>query len=104
LEAYGHEVRTAYTGPTALATASEYNPDVMLLDIGLPELDGFQVAKRIRQQTTHNHTVLVALTGYGLEADRQRSNEAGFDHHLVKPASFDDVLQILAAVSASPSR
>ena len=100
LEAYGHDVRTAHTGPTAVATASDYNADVMLLDIGLPELDGYEVARRIRQQPTHNETVLVALTGYGQESDRDRSQAAGFDHHLVKPADFGKVLAILAKVKA----
>jgi len=98
LEVYGHDVRTAYTGPTAVAAASEYNADVVLLDIGLPELDGFEVAKWIRQQPTHQKTVLVAITGYGQESDRERSLTGGFDYHLVKPADFSRVLEILAAV------
>jgi CheY-like chemotaxis protein len=97
-------VRTAHTGTTALAAAIDYNPNVVLLDIGLPELDGFQVAQLIRQQLAHKNTVLVAMTGYGQEADRQRSQEAGFDHHLVKPADFKNVRQILASVSTSPSQ
>jgi PAS domain S-box-containing protein len=104
LEVYGHDVRMAHTGPTALAAASDFGPQVMLLDIGLPELDGYEVAKRIRQQSTYKNMVLVAMTGYGQDADRQQSKEAGFDHHLVKPADFGKVLQILAAVSASPSQ
>ena len=78
---------------------SIFDPHVVLLDIGLPELDGFEVAKRIRQQPTLNNIVLVAMTGYGRETDRQRSQEAGFDHHLVKPADFGKVQQILATVS-----
>jgi len=103
LKAYGHDVRTAHTGPTAVAAASDYNADVVLLDIGLPELDGYEVAKRIRQQPTHKTTILVAMTGYGQDADRQRSQEAGFDHHLVKPADFGKVQQILATVSEKAS-
>ena len=95
----GHLVRMAHTGPTALAAALDYRPDVMLLDIGLPELDGFEVAKRIRQEPLLHDIVLVAMTGYGQESDRQHSQEAGFDHHLVKPADFEKVRQILAAVS-----
>jgi len=101
LTAYGHDVRTAYTGPTAVAAASDYGPNVVLLDIGLPELDGYQVAQRIRQSPAHKHTVLVAMTGYGQDADRLRSREAGFDHHLVKPADFDEVQKILATVKAT---
>ncbi len=99
LQESGHLVRVAHTGPTGLAAALEFRPDVMLLDIGLPELDGFEVAKRIRQQPTLDNIVLVAMTGYGRETDRQRSKEAGFDHHLVKPVDFGRVRQILANVS-----
>ncbi len=99
LQQAGHSVRAAHTGPAGLAAAIEFLPDVMLLDIGLPELDGFEVAKRIRQQTALHDVVLVAMTGYGLEKERQRSREAGFDHHLVKPADFGTLEQILAAVS-----
>ena len=99
LEASGHDVRMAHDGPAALKATIDDRPDVVLLDIGLPGLDGFEVAKRIRQQPTLEHIVLVALTGYGQESDRARSREAGFDHHLVKPADFDKVRDILATVS-----
>ncbi|HVK18909.1 MAG TPA: PAS domain S-box protein [Fimbriiglobus sp.] len=95
----GHQVRTAYDGPTGLKVALDFRPDVVLLDIGLPELSGHEVARRIRQQPTLKDTVLVAMTGYGQETDRQRSLEAGFDHHLVKPADFGKVQQVLATVS-----
>ena len=95
----GHLVRMAHTSPTALAAALDYRPDVMLLDIGLPELDGFEVAKRIRQEPLLHDIVLVAMTGYGQATGRQRMQEAGFDHYLVKPADFEKVRQILAAVS-----
>jgi PAS domain S-box-containing protein len=99
LEEAGHSVRAAHTGPAGLAAALEFLPDVMLLDIGLPELDGFEVAKRIRQEAALHNVVLIAMTGYGREKERQRSREAGFDHHLVKPADFGTLEQILAAVS-----
>jgi PAS domain S-box-containing protein len=99
LQSFGHLVRMAHTGPTALAAALEYRPDVMLLDIGLPELDGFEVAKRIRQDPQLHDIVLVALTGYGEEADRLHSRKAGFDYYLVKPADFEKVLEILAKVA-----
>ncbi len=95
----GHEVRIVHDGPAALAAALEFRPDVVLLDIGLPELDGYEIAKRIRQQPALASMVLVALTGYGQETDRQRSQEAGFDYYLVKPADFQKVQQILATVS-----
>ncbi len=99
LEASGHDVRTAHDGPTALEAALDYRPDVALMDIGLPGLDGFEVAKRMRQQPILQKAVLVAMTGYGTESDRQRSQEAGFDHHLVKPVRFEKVQEILASVS-----
>ena len=99
LEVSGHDVQTAYDGPTTLEVALEFRPNVVLLDIGLPGIDGFEVAKRLRQQPDLSGVVLVALTGYGQVTDKQRSQEAGFNHHLVKPADFGKVLQILAAVS-----
>jgi PAS domain S-box-containing protein len=99
LKASGHDVRTIYDGLTALDTALDYRPNVILLDIGLPGLDGFEVAKRVRQQPVISSVVLVAMTGYGQESDRQRSLDAGFNHHLVKPADFGKVQQILATVS-----
>ena len=76
----------------------EYRPDVVLLDIGLPGLNGYEVAKRLRQHPDLRDTVLIALTGYGQDADRQTSQQAGFDHHLVKPARFDQLKKILTTV------
>lgn len=98
LQRLGHEVRTAADGPAALQTANQFHPDVVLLDIGLPGMDGLEVARRIRQQPTIQDALLVALTGYGLEADFQRSRAAGFDHHLVKPADIRKIRQILSTV------
>jgi len=95
----GHQVRMAHTGPTALEAALDYRPNVVLLDIGLPEMDGYEVAKRIREQPFLKNIVLVAMTGYGQDTDRQRSQEVGFNAHLVKPADFGKVQQILATVS-----
>ena len=99
LQESGHLVRVAHTGPTGLAAALDFRPDVMLLDIGLPELDGWEVAKRIRQQPTLHDIVLVAMTGYGQKADRQRSQKAGFDHHFAKPVQSGKLRQFLATVS-----
>ena len=96
----GHDVRTAHDGPTALEAALDHRPHMVLLDIGLPGLDGYEVAKRMRQQPVLQSAVLVAMTGYGRESDRQRAQEAGFDHHLVKPAYFEQMQRILASVSA----
>ena len=100
LEMSGHDARMAHDGHAALETALGYRPDAVLLDIGLPGLNGFEVAKRIRQLPTLEHIELIAMTGYGQDSDRQLSQQAGFDHHLVKPADFDKVLEILATVSA----
>ncbi len=99
VEEAGHLVRMAHAGPTALAAAFDYRPDVMLLDIGLPELDGLEVAKRMRQEPILHDIVLVAVTGYRQAEDRQRMQEAGFDHYLVKPADFEKLRQILAVVT-----
>jgi len=98
LEESGHVVQMAFDGPTALEIALDYQPNVVLLDIGLPGIDGFEVAKRLRQLPDLGSVVLVAITGYGQVIDKKRSQEAGFDHHLVKPANFGKVLQILATV------
>ena len=99
LRASGHDVQTAHDGLAAVQTAIAYKPDAILLDIGLPLLNGYEVAKRIRQQPDLKHVVLIALTGYGQEADRQTALQAGFNHHLVKPARLVQLQEILAIVS-----
>jgi len=96
----GHNVRMAHDGLVALQTAIDYRPNVVLLDIGLPGLTGYEVASRIREQASLNGILLVAVTGYGQESDRLLALQAGFDHHLVKPIDFEKVRQILAAASA----
>jgi CheY-like chemotaxis protein len=98
LKASGHDVRTAHDGLSAVETAIAYRPNVVLLDIGLPGLNGYEVARRLRQHPNLKNTVLIALTGYGQDTDRQASKQAGFDHHLVKPARFDQLNKILATV------
>jgi PAS domain S-box-containing protein len=99
LEASGHQVLTAHDGPTATEIANESHPDIILLDIGLPVLNGYEVAKRIRQNPALKDVVLVALTGYGQDEDRQTSRLAGFNFHLVKPASYQQIKQILATTT-----
>jgi len=99
VKASGHEIRIVHDGLAVLEAALDFQPHVVLLDIGLPGMNGFEVAKRIRLQPAIQNVVLVAMTGYGQESDRQLSHEAGFNHHLVKPANFGQVLQILATVS-----
>jgi CheY-like chemotaxis protein len=85
LQMFGHEVKAAYSGQAALETALQYQPDFVLLDIGLPDMNGYQVAQQLRQQQQTKDVRLIALTGYGQDSDRQRSKEAGIDVHLVKP-------------------
>ena len=104
LRASGHHVQMAHDGPAALATALDYRPDVVLMDIGLPMLNGFEVAERMRRHDALRDAVLVAITGYGQDKDRQRTREAGFDFHLVKPAEFGEVQQILATLAQRSSR
>jgi signal transduction histidine kinase len=89
----GHETRCAYDGLEAIETAARFRPEVVLLDLGLPVLDGYEVARRLREDGTHGR--LVALTGYGQDSDRRRSSDAGFDLHLVKPIQLDDLADVL---------
>ena len=92
----GHEVRVAYDGPTALLIAQAFRPQVVLLDIGMPGMDGYEVARRLREQPGLQPALLVALTGWGQGEDKQRSKEAGFDYHFVKPTEPDAVRKLLA--------
>lgn len=85
LKLSGHDVHTAHDGVEAVDAAAKLQPNVILLDIGLPKLNGYDAARRIRQQRSDNGLVLVALTGWGQDEDKRRSTEAGFDFHLVKP-------------------
>jgi PAS domain S-box-containing protein len=95
LQADGHEVEAVHDGAAALASAPGWRPDVILLDIGLPGLDGYEVARRLRQHPQTEKTLLIALTGYGQDEDRRRSQEAGFDHHLVKPIERGSLRKLL---------
>jgi CheY-like chemotaxis protein len=85
LGAFGHEVHVAYDGSQAVAKAKETKPDIVLLDIGMPGMDGYECARAIRACDWAAKTLLVALTGWGQEDDKRRSREAGFDRHLTKP-------------------
>jgi CheY-like chemotaxis protein len=96
LELYGHDVRLAHDGLTALDEARASAPDVVLLDIGLPKMDGYAVARHLREEPALAHVRLIAMTGYGQEEDRRRAREAGFDHHLVKPVDLDSLRDLLA--------
>jgi signal transduction histidine kinase len=90
-----HEVRTAHDGRRAVELACEFRPQVVVLDLGLPELDGYEVARRLRQSEEVRGAMLVALSGYGQQEHRRRSSEAGFDHHFVKPVDFGALQRIL---------
>lgn len=98
LQLRGHETQTAFDGFEAVEAAARFEPDVVLLDIGLPKLDGYGACVRIREQAGKRRVVMIALTGWGQDEDRERSARAGFDAHLIKPldhATFDRVLASL---------
>jgi len=95
LSSLGHEIRVTNDGETALEAFGEFRPDFAFLDIGLPKLNGYDLAMRIRGMPDAGNTVLVAITGWGQASDRQRSRDAGFDYHLVKPAEFQQIIDIL---------
>jgi two-component system CheB/CheR fusion protein len=92
----GCETKVAYDGPAALEAADAFGPKVVLLDIGLPGLDGYEVARRLRADSRHDGLRLIAISGYGQAKDQQRSKEAGFDHHVVKPVDFQSLVALLA--------
>ena len=91
----GHEVRVAFSGMAALEMTKAYSPDAIFLDIGMPGMDGYDVARRMRQQDGLENVVLVALTGWGQQEDRRRTAEAGFNYHLVKPPEPEAVDRLL---------
>ena len=96
LGALGNEAKTAYDGQHALELAAELRPELVVLDIGLPSMSGYDVVRRLRAMPDVAGAVIVALTGYGSESDRHRSAEAGFDDHLVKPVDFTRLEELLA--------
>jgi signal transduction histidine kinase len=99
LETMGHSVRVARSGPEGVDLVREHRPRLVLCDIGLPGMDGVEVCRRVKALPIARQPVMVALTGWGMEADRQRTREAGFDHHLVKPVSPDKLFDLLNQVS-----
>jgi PAS domain S-box-containing protein len=92
----GYEVKVAHDGQTAIEAARAFQPEVVVLDIGLPGMDGYQVARKLRQEEDLKGALIIANSGYGQESDRVRSREAGFDHHLVKPIDYSALLELLA--------
>ena len=96
LEVLGHAVDVVHDGEGAIEAAAARRPDVILMDIGLPGVSGYDAARRIRSDSKGGPILIIALTGWGQEQDRQRSADAGIDHHLVKPLDLDKLRQILA--------
>ena len=104
LKMQGHDVRVAANGSDALETAGSFIPHFVLLDLGMPVMDGFEVSRRMRQMSGLESTVIVALTGWGQTEDRRRTSEAGFDHHLLKPLDPKALETILADHTRSFSK
>ena len=103
LESSGHEVHLAHTGPDALAAAETYRPQIVILDIGMPGMDGYQVALNIRRQAWGTPMILIALTGWGQEDDKKRAQRAGFNHHLTKPVDPDALEALFEAAQTAGS-
>ena len=97
LEMAGHEVRVAHLGRAALSLAQVFRPDTALLDIGMPDISGYEVARALRAEPWAANILLVALTGWGQESDRRRALEAGFDHHLIKPIDPDKLAGLIVS-------
>lgn len=102
MESLGAAVKVAYDGESALASCIEFQPDAMLLDLGMPGLDGCEVARRVRRSADGKHIWLIAVTGWGQETDRVRSREAGFDEHLVKPVRVTELQALFARIRSGP--
>jgi CheY-like chemotaxis protein len=99
LELWGYAAEVCYDGATALGTARTCRPRVVLLDVAMPRIDGFQVAQRLRAQPEFADTVIIGITGYGDEANRSRARLAGMDHYLLKPVDLDDLQALLGRVA-----
>jgi len=97
LRLHGHEVRLAHNGTSALEVAHVFRCEAVVLDIGLPGMDGYEVARRLRADAETHDVLLIAASGYGQEEDRQMSQEAGFNHHLVKPVDYAALERLLPA-------
>ncbi len=102
LQMSGYEVRAAYLGQTALSMANAFEPDVVIMDIGMPKMNGYEVAAALRQNPPTKNVWLIAMTGYGQDTDRQRTQEAGFDYHLVKPLEPEKLKELLTTLAKQP--
>ena len=103
LSLHGQDVRAAFTGEEALRIVREWQPDAAVLDIGLPDLNGYELCRRIRAQPWSEQPLLIACTGWGQQEDVDRARQAGFDFHLVKPVDPDAVLRLLSRNRPTPS-
>jgi DNA-binding response OmpR family regulator len=99
LQAQGHQVRCAFDGLSALGLAREFKPQLVLLDIAMPGMDGYEVLRRLREQAGAAQPVVAVLTGYGSEAGRERMKQLGVDHYLVKPAASHALLALIASLA-----
>lgn len=100
LELRGHEARAVYGGEPALEAGAEMRPDVVLLDLGMPGVDGFETARRLRSEDWGRELALIALTGWGQDSDRSKTRDTGFDHHLVKPVDLPSLEALLEDLRA----
>ena len=97
LDLLGCNVKTAYTGAVGASLVAEFQPTIVFLDLGMPDMNGYETARRIRSEPAGQQAQLIALTGWGQDVDKKRTREAGFDRHLVKPADIDILEEIIAA-------
>jgi len=104
LRLLGHDVQTANDGIEAIEKAERFRPDIILMDIGMPRLNGYEATQRIRKQPWGEQIIIIALTGWGQDADRERSREARCDAHLVKPVSLSDLSELLNSIPSRGSR
>ena len=104
LRASGYQVELAHDGGEAVETAMRMRPDVVILDIGMPRMNGYDAARRIREQEPNRSALLIAITGWGQDLDRRRSLEAGFDHHLIKPVEAEVLDKLLQSFASNPQR
>jgi CheY-like chemotaxis protein len=104
LEAIGHDYRMVHEGNLAVQTAQDYRPDAILLDIGMPVMDGYAVCRALREQTLFDDTVIIAQTGWGETQARAAPGESGFNHHLVKPVTIDRLEELLADIASEKRR
>jgi DNA-binding response OmpR family regulator len=95
MELYGYEVRTCYDGKSAIVEADRFDPDIVLLDLGMPIMDGLEACKHLRANPAHKETIVIAQTGWGDGSSRAKTTEIGFNYHLVKPISIDQLLEII---------